>query len=82
MCENDPFFSGAFCAGLIEARISGFRVSIGQIALRSFPALFCAGLIEVLMRSGCTTLRPARVFPALFAPASLKFFGESVDAAL
>ena len=60
-------FSGAFCAGLIEAARNGFSMHFGK----PFSGAFCAGLIEA------KPLAPldhpiARRFPALFAPASLK----------
>ena len=60
-------FSGAFCAGLIEAAALSLRV-FGWLR---FSGAFCAGLIEARLKS--QRPKPFRTcFPALFAPASLK----------
>ena len=62
-----PPFSGAFCAGLIEAAAQRKPLTRGL----QFSGAFCAGLIEAITPNE----RGHHVrgsFPALFAPASLK----------
>ena len=60
-------FSGAYCAGLIEAARSCFLRSLRS----AFSGAYCAGLIEAYMAS-LSGMPHMLSFPALIAPASLK----------
>ena len=60
-------FSGAFCAGLIEA----YTNDLSPPGKALFSGAFCAGLIEARRAIDARRSGHSR-FPALFAPASLK----------